>query len=183
MGTVVEIKLFVCKFIFLLMFFPFYDFSLLWWAVTRCEWRQGGWSGGEIKASRRVSSFYGWAAPSSPSTASTSQTILPASTFNSLLSLLQIHFGNQLLAIDDFSTWIPKREAAQLSEDLTLTIPQYLDEIVARIQSGLDDLGGSLAGLVFIYLQGVPKKVTFKCCWSQGAPEYSPEATTPLIQT
>ena len=60
--------------------------------------------------------------------------------------------------MDDISTWIPKREAAQLSEDLTLTIPQYLDEIVARIQSGLDDLGGSLAGLVFIYLQGVPKK-------------------------
>ena len=87
---------------------------------------------------------------------------IPASTFNSLLSLLQIHFGNQLLAIDDISTWIPKRKAAQLSKDLTLTIPQYLDEIVARIQSWLDNLGGSLAGLVFIYLQGVPKKVTFR---------------------
>ena len=77
---------------------------------------------------------------------------IPASTFNSLLNLLQIHFGNQLLAIDDISTWIPKREAAQPSKDLTLTKPQYLDEIVARIQSRLDNLGvRSMGELSFSY--------------------------------
>ena len=137
----------------LFVYFLSYVFSLLRFFLVMMSsdslWMEVGWlgwSGGEIKASRRVSSFYGWAAPSSPSTASLSQTILPASTFNSLLSLLQIHFGNQLLAMDDISTWIPKREAAQLSEFRTLTIPQYLDEIVARIQSGLDNLGARSLG-------------------------------------
>ena len=62
---------------------------------------------------------------------------IPASTFNSLLSLLQIHFGNQLLAIDDISTWIPKRETVQLPEDLTLTIPQCLDDKVSANTASL----------------------------------------------
>ena len=129
--------LFVCLFSFLCFFlvtiFPCYDEQ---WLVVNGG-RVAG-LGARSKPRGECHRFMAEQLPAPPAPPHYPKlSSIPASTFNSLLSLLQIHFGNQLLAIDDFSTWIPKREAAQLSEDLTLTIyPNTLMRLTLEYSRG-----------------------------------------------